>query len=936
MLMRLRLSPLELLAPLLLVGAASSQQFSAPHALTPGDGSDRPRPLRSSATASTAGPAGGASLAVDGKMATRWESAHGIDPSWLTLDLGTSFALHRTTIHWEAANAEIYQVKGSNDNVTWTTLATETGGQFGDRTDVVQLSGVYRYVRMFGIKRSVGNLWGYSIWEMQVLGLPVPDRDGDGVVDPLDRCPDTKSGVAVDAKGCEIIVPVKEVSSAAGILVGGAGSAQPGFSLYVTDADLQAPGTSTCNGGCAATWPPVLVQDGLASGVPDLGTVQRSDGSLQATYQGRPLYFYSGDAAAGDTNGHGLAGTWWTVPYVPILVPLYDGATVLEPELQEDTPTALITRLSDRARDRHAREDQYQSYDHYLAFYWEHRTAAIEIVDTVGKGGSTITFNVATQWKLSPVEAELRFLYRGINTVAEYHNNGIMASVPELDVPGSNVHHYTRSINYNVKTGAPFQVGDRLEFELSHFLFGVPNGQNNYYGTAILYVVGQGVVPWEAHGVFGNPQTELEDSYPIPVAGWLGGGTTLPYQYSDEPDDHFIQMATNLSSINGQPFVEGRRVHHTDFGNGAHDESPQNPNFTELAGLLGTRYINRSCIACHQGNGRALPPAVGQPLRQYVVRVGDASGAPDPQLGSVLQPLSTSGIPEGDAILAGWNESNGLRSPIYSFAGTTPTHFGARIAPQLVGMGLLEAIDESDVMALVDPNDSNADGISGRMRLVTDAESGQARLGRFGWKASQPSVRQQVAAALNTDVGVMSSVLPQPDCGSLQTDCGNTGQEISDEHLEELVAYVALLGVSARRDLNDFDALTGEALFASAGCTACHVDTFQTSPFHPKAELRNQTIHPYTDLLLHDMGPGLASTLQEGDAAGAEWRTPPLWNIGLTDGVSGGEAYLHDGRARSLHEAILWHGGEGDASRLAYELMSPAEQAALLAFLRSL
>jgi CxxC motif-containing protein (DUF1111 family) len=182
----------------------------------------------------------------------------------------------------------------------------------------------------------------------------------------------------------------------------------------------------------------------------------------------------------------------------------------------------------------------------------------------------------------------------------------------------------------------------------------------------------------------------------------------------------------------------------------------------------------------------------------------------------------------------------------------------------------------------------------------------------------------------------MTSIFPAPDCGAQQADCGPAGAELSDEHLDNLSTYIALLGVSARRDLDDPVALQGEALFESAGCNACHTDTYQTSPQHPHAELRDQTIHPYTDLLLHDMGPGLASTLAEGNAGGGEWRTPPLWNIGLTDGVSNGEAYLHDGRARSLHEAIMWHGGEGAAAQQNYDAMSPSDKAALIAFLQSL
>jgi len=942
-----------------------------------------PQLLSATATASSSGPAGGANLAVDGNMLTRWESAHGVDPSWITLDMGANYALSEVIIHWEAANAATYEIQGSADNSNWTTLSIETGGVFGDRTDNVSVSGAYRYVRMYGLTRT--SVYGYSIWEMEVYGLPAADEDGDGVDDTLDQCPGTPAGspvaangcpdtdndgvddgndqcpgtptsstvaangcidtdgdgvddnldqcqgtppaTPVDAVGCPLIIPVNEVASINGILAGGSGSSQPGFTLYVFDNDLAAPGTSTCNGGCATSWPPLLVTDGVASGIMNLGTIVRNDSTIQATHNGRPLYFYAGDATAGDTNGDGVGGVWHTVPYIQAFAPLFDNTTALEPVLQEDTPTALITRLADRARDRHAREAQFQIYDHYLSFYWEHRTAEIEIVDTVGKGGNTITFNVITEWPLHPLEAELRFFHLN---AAIYADNGVMAAVPSLDVPGETRRHYTRSVSFNPLTGTALQVGDRMEFELSQFLTGTPNGRDNYYGTAILYIVGQGVVPWEAQGA-------AQNSFPMPLAGKLGGDTTLSYQYSDEPDNHFMQMSTNLSNINGQVFVLGRRVLHTDFGDGSHDEDPANADFTELANTLGTNYINRSCVACHARNGRALPPATGVPLNQYVVKVGDALGDPHPQSGSVLQPLFTSGQSEGSVSISSWTtHPNGLVSPNFSFSGVAPASFSARIAPQLVGMGLLEAIPEADIATLADPGDSNGDGISGVLQLVTDAETGQSRIGRFGWKAGRPTVRQQVAAALNTDMGVMTSVLPAPDCGAQQSNCSPTGAEISDLRLDELTAYVSLLGVSARRDLSDPVALQGEGLFNSIGCTGCHTDTFQTSPFHPHAELRDQTIHPYTDLLLHDMGPGLASTLGEGLASGTEWRTAPLWNIGLTAGVSFGEGYLHDGRARDLNEAILWHGGEADAAQQAYVGMTQSEKDALIAFLKSL
>jgi CxxC motif-containing protein (DUF1111 family)/predicted lipoprotein with Yx(FWY)xxD motif len=909
--------------------------------------------LSGAATASSFGAAGGPSLASDGNMATRWESAHGIDPSWIVFDLGANHTLSEVIIHWEAASAASYEVQGSTDNISWTVLASQSGGVFGDRTDNLNLSGTYRYVRMYGLFRS--SPYGYSIWEMEVYGSPASDADGDGVDDIIDLCPGTLWGSSVDASGCifidtdndgvrdsldqcpssppvtlvnaigcAVIVPVNEVASINGILAGGEGSSQPGFSLYVFDNDPV--GTSTCNGSCAIYWPPLLVADGGASGVSDLGTITRSDGSLQASYQGRPLYFYIDDAVPGDTAGDGVGGVWDAVAYSQTYAPLFNGATVLEPVLREDTPAALITRLADRARDRHAREDQFQIYDHYLSFYWEHRTAEIEIIDTIGKGGSAITFNVTTEWPLNSREAELRFFHL---TAAIYANNGVMSAVPGLDVPGETRRHYTRSVSLNPLTGTALRVGDRMEFELSQFLTGTPNGRDNYYGTAILYIVGQGVVPWEAKGL-------SQSSFPMPAEAKLGGNTTLNYQYSDEPDNHFMQMPTNLSNINGQNFVLGRRVHHTDFEDGSHNEAITNPPFLELANKLGAHYVNHSCVSCHARNGRALPPATGQILEKYVVKVGDAGGKPDPLLGAVLQPQAVSGAPEGTVSISSWTQSNGLRSPNFSFAGVTPTNFSARIAPQLVGMGLLEAITEADIEALADPTDSDGDGISGRLQLVTDAITGQLRIGRFGWKGSMPSVKQQVASALNTDMGVMTSMLPSPDCGTLQTSCGPSGIELTDQHLDTLSAYVALLGVSARRDLADPVALQGEGLFASAGCGSCHADTFQTSAYHPHAELRDQTIHPYTDLLLHDMGPGLASTLTEGRASGSEWRTAPLWNIGLTAGVSFGEAYLHDGRARTLDEAILWHGGEGQSAKQAYSGMSQTDKDALITFLKTL
>jgi CxxC motif-containing protein (DUF1111 family) len=622
-----------------------------------------------------------------------------------------------------------------------------------------------------------------------------------------------------------------------------------------------------------------------------------------------------------------------TQPPAGNVVPLYSSSTSLEPATVVDTGTALITRFNDRARDRHAREANFHIYDHYLSHYWEHRTAAIEVVDRVAKGGTDITFNVTTQWKLS--QPEFRAFFRGINTVAEYHHNALMTQVSGPDANG--ITNYTITVNYNAKEGRNIQIGDRMEIEISQFLDAPPTGRANYYGTTVLYMVGQGgMVPWEGQGA-------LLDSFPLPQSAWQGGRVTLPYQYSNEPLHRFKQMAPNTAPQNGQPFMLGRRLFHTNFSTGAHSElSGENGIFSAQIGKLGPRFYTTTCDACHANDGGTLPPGTGVGLNTMVVKVGNASGGADPNLGTSLQPSITSGGAEGTVTISSWTLTNGtygdgssyqLRKPNYSFSGTVPTNFSVRRTQNLIGIGLLEALAESTISALADPNDSNGDGISGRMQTVTDPVTGQTRMGRFGWKAGQASVAQQVAAALNGDMGVTTSIFPNPDCGSAQSGCGSSGTELNNTDLDHLRRYVSLLGVAARRNLNDSQVQQGETLFASANCTACHKPTLTTSQYHPFTELRSQTIHPYTDMLLHDMGTGLADNLPEGAASGAEWRTAPLWSAGLTAGVNGGEAYLHDGRARNIAEAILWHGGEANAAKEAFRTMSAANRAALIAFI---
>jgi CxxC motif-containing protein (DUF1111 family) len=614
----------------------------------------------------------------------------------------------------------------------------------------------------------------------------------------------------------------------------------------------------------------------------------------------------------------------------PALVPLFDAGTKLEPATTELTPEALITRIADRARDRHAREDvvqgtPFRAYDHYLTWYWEERTLDLEIVDRVARGGRDITFTYTT---LAPLSApEFRAFFRGGNTVAEYHGNHSAKLI------GPN--RYTQTLSSKLPENRPLQAGDRIEIEVSQFLQKPAHGRSNYYGTALLYVVGQGIVPWEARG-------ELMDSHPLPETAWTGGLTTLPYQYSNEPEHRFKQMAGNIAPVSAQPFMLGRRLHHTDFGDGSHSE-PGNPAFETQAGKLGPHFVARSCIACHVNNGRALPPAVEGAMFQSVIKVGsDAAGAPHATLGSALQPQTVRGEAEGSAVIASWTTIEGrygdgtaytLRQPVYAFQDAAPPHFSVRLTPQLVGLGLLEAVSESTVIAMADPDDGDKDGISGRVQIVTDPETRDRRLGRFGYKASQARLSHQIAHALNSDMGVITSIFPAFDGEEITK---TPRPEVADGDLAALTRYLAVLGVSARRDLTNEEALRGEQLFTATGCAKCHTPKLATGAHHPFAELRSQTIRPYTDLLLHDMGPGLADNMGEHTATGSEWRTAPLWSIGLTPGVSGGEAWLHDGRARTLAEAILWHGGEAESARESFRALPAADRAALIRFLNSL
>ena len=396
------------------------------------------------------------------------------------------------------------------------------------------------------------------------------------------------------------------------------------------------------------------------------------------------------------------------------------------------------------------------------------------------------------------------------------------------------------------------------------------------------------------------------------------------------------------------------------------------PSTTTARDGLGPLFNTNACQNCHIKDGRGHPPEAGadnavsmlvrlsipdDPAQaELIKRVGVL---PEPTYGGQLQDMAIPGVaPEGrvrveyDHLRVAFRDGSHieLREPTLQITqlGYGPMHpetrASARIAPPMIGLGLLEAIPDAAILANADPDDKDGDGISGRPNWVWDDALQKVVMGRFGWKAGQPTLNQQDVHAFSGDMGLTTSLKHSDDCTAVQTDClrapngeGPNGEpEVSDNILRLVLFYSRNLAVPARRNVNDSEVLAGKNLFYEAGCQQCHTPKFTTRADAAEPELANQVIRPYSDLLLHDMGPELADNRSEFQATGREWRTPPLWGIGLTQAVSGHTQFLHDGRARNLMEAIIWHGGEAQAAQRQVLAFDAQQRKALLAFLNSL
>ncbi len=418
-----------------------------------------------------------------------------------------------------------------------------------------------------------------------------------------------------------------------------------------------------------------------------------------------------------------------------------------------------------------------------------------------------------------------------------------------------------------------------------------------------------------------------------------------PLTVEDDGALAYMRMAPNLPEAQRERFVRGERLFRTAW---------QEKGGTFVFHGLGPLYNRLSCVGCHTGNGAGFAPSQPhEPMLGMLVRLSvPGSGphgevVPHPAYGDQFNHLGVRGVPGEGRTEVQWQQTEetladgtvvSLRRPEIRLVDLNYGPLGAdvmlspRIGQPIYGLGLLEAVSEADLIALADPKDQSRDGISGRVNRVWDPEQQRVVAGRFGWKANQPSLKLQIVSAMLGDMGITSSLLPQQNCTEAQTACRAAATadkpELTDAQVEDLLIYHRGLGVPARRNTDDSQVMAGEKIFATIGCNACHREQLRTAD--------GVVFYPYTDLLLHDMGDGLADGRPDFLASGTEWRTPPLWGIGLRSAVDERAGYLHDGRARTTLEAILWHGGEAQAAANQVRALPTAGRQALLAFLGSL
>ena len=625
-------------------------------------------------------------------------------------------------------------------------------------------------------------------------------------------------------------------------------------------------------------------------------------------------------------------GDEWTVEFdaepgqtieYSFFLPISDGANTLHLRSathnavvgngSEERPGPLLVDTAGRFRDRHENELRFEPF---IAGYFEASTFAVLLLDF----GDALDVTVAVADEAEFVDIKLfdqnpsRPHERSREVRADYR---VAARMLAYDDPQTGVRtwHWRQERNEVLDRDlAPGELVD-LEFTIRRVQSQpVHSGSNGQYYTAIF-----------RHRMGERGLTEVVD-----LAFSRPGDATSVYVIS-EPQWAFAQAARNLDHDGLVTFLRGKQLFDRDLE-------------AEAAPELGPRYDAASCAECHVRDGSAAPPENPADERAGLTVGVRRTGAPHSAYGSQLQRRSIPGSTREGRLAVTWTSAPGALADGTPYELVSPSAqlldlaFGPadvtalRVAPRLVGLGLLEAVPDSVLAQMADQNDGNGDGISGRARIVIDDVTGETALGRFGWKAGAASLRGQVARAYLRDMGVTTPVFAVDDeTPAAPAPLGSI--ELSDADLTDVTTYVGTLGVPMRLDTDDPEVELGFETFLEAGCAACHTPTLLTAANGPHPALRSQVIHPFTDLLLHDMGEGLA---EPDPAIGREWRTAPLWGIGRTSAVAGHTRFLHDGRARNLLEAILWHGGEAAAARNHVAALDAERRAALLRFLGSL
>lgn len=867
------------------------------------------RPVGATSSA-TANAGNSAAKAIDGDLSTRWESAY-VDDAWIQFDFGAKTQVGYMKLTWENAYGKEYAIQASDDGQAWYQFRYVVGGQ-GGTEEFFNLGANVRYIRLQGAAR--GTQYGYSLFDVQF------------------QAPCSDNSIA-----------------------------------QVATSEIAFPASGSGLAPAPAQAPLETLQFSLPDGtlVTRFGVIGRSRHARERGEDWNEIGFGPNDTvdAAGNPVDRGPGN------YLNFVANYFKNRT-WGFEIIDNSRVAGVTRPTLRVNQYFREAQKAGGHSFFRAFDRPGVTgygwmASGQLVNPALYGTNLADCPVVPFPPDDRLADPVKVLNDGCSvTVDAYPGHAALAAdgngvlVPNgLSVPAR-----------------PLVVGDVVEVSTS--FFSTPEamaavndtGRLRYYTNEWTYVVGVGLRPW--YGV----QPRLMNA-PLPDETLQGGLGSVSYDYADNATFMFQQPHNDIGMQNMQRFAEGRRWLHTNMWTGDHNE-PDNDRNVQAMRLQGARFTQSSCFACHINNGRGVAPlVVNQLLDTMGVRTAaaDANGrqVPDPIYGMSAQmharSLSTGALQDwGTGVrVAGFdtrivNLADGtpveLSKPKFSFDGPTPATYSVRSAQPLVGMGLLEAVPDADILALARTT-PDADGVKGQPNYVYDPETGDVRLGRYGWKASKASLRHQAAAALLLDMSVTSPIFPSRDCLSGPVTCrsGRVEAGIPEDVLKLITRYLGLLGVPAQRsqasgfpkgvsplpylDVNPTQVANGARVFDGIRCTACHVAQMRTGSGSELSEVRNQIIRPYTDLLLHDMGADLADNFVEGQATGSMWRTSALWGIGYTARVAGKNipvGYLHDGRARTLTEAILWHGGEGTASRSRFEGLAKADRDALLAFLNSL